>query len=100
MRNNRESLILFVLIIFLIVKNYQSDSSSYKFTAELNHWKRNNYAREDIEEPFNVFEKEGGSISDSKTSRNTFARFFKNSKEENNVEENFAENVEENVVKV
>ena len=61
MRNNRESLILFVLIIFLIVKNYQSDSSSYKFTAELNHWKRNNYAREDIEEPFTVFDKEGGS---------------------------------------
>ena len=99
MRNNRESLILIILIIFLILKNHQSDSSSYKFTAELNHWKRNNHAREDNEEPFVVHEKKEESIRKSKTVRKTFDRVFKNGKEDIN-EKNDDEEDKINVVKV
>jgi len=89
MRNNREPFILIILIVFLLFKSNQPDSSSYRFSAELDNWKRYNYPREIKEEHFIVVEKK----EDSKTVRNTFDRVFKHNDENEKEKEINNENI-------
>ena len=79
MRNNREPIILIILIVFLLLKNNQPDSSSYRFSAELNNWKRYNYPREEKGAPFVVVQRK----DEPKNVRNSFHRVFEQPNEDN-----------------